>query len=211
MINPLEFISPLSRPDTSVRPAAQTATTEHPGRHNDDTLTLSTKGRQAVEAERRALEDRRQPDWMRDFIPEPLMLDLPGAIAETRELFARLEEERAAGGGLSEAGRRLYSDHLADTSTASYEVRSRLSFMHEHEREISEYMDLLRQAFHEARQEQGIVTQDDYVAQVLNVPGDNPELRDQVKGKLLDNPRAVTLMRELGVDPLKASQSSPSA
>jgi len=208
MINPLASIAPLLKSDvnntSSVRPATQSTATEQNASHNDDTLTLSTKGRQAAEAERRALEDRRQPDWMRDFIPESMNLDLSGAIAETRELFARLEEERTAGGGLSEAGRRLYLDHQADTSTANHEVRKRLEFMHEHGREVSEYTDLLNQAFHDARQEQGIVTQDDYVNQVLNVPGDNPELRDQVKGKLLSNPRAVTLMRELGIDPLKA-------
>jgi hypothetical protein len=40
---------------------------------------------------------------------------------------------------------------------------------------------------------------DDYVARVLNAPGDNTALRDSVLGKLLATPRAAQLMDVLGI------------
>ncbi|MAT65878.1 MAG: hypothetical protein CMN57_09560 [Gammaproteobacteria bacterium] len=65
--------------------------------------------------------------------------------------------------------------------------------------ELGEYARILRQAYDEAKQENGITSHEDYISKVLNTPNDNLAVRDSLKEKLLDNPRALELMDALGI------------
>ena len=202
MINPLASTSAFLNPAAKNAYSAAQAARHEPVEAVDtkaDQVSLSAQGRLASQVDQMSLESHRLPGWMEDLLPPALMMDFRGAIAETRENFALLEKHQE-NGQLTDAGRQLYLDRLANHSPANQAMHASAAFRETFQQELSEYMDLLRQTFDEVKAEQGIDTQEDYVAKVLNVPGDNQALGDQVAVRLMDDPRASALMSVLGID-----------
>ena len=161
-------------------------------------VNLSERGRLAVEAEQGALESYRLPAWMADLIPEQSVLNVAEAIQETRAHLSELE--RMASEGQDASARRAFTmDRLANHSPATRQMHADAAFRAEFRNELSEYVEILRQVYHDARQGGAISPDEDEIGGVGDARDDTAALRGQVMSALLDNPRALDLMDMLGV------------
>ncbi len=68
------------------------------------------------------------------------------------------------------------------------------AFRKKFEYQSTEYAKIRNDAYEQAKLEHGIHAREGYVEKVLNAPGDNVALRNNVIAKLLDDPRAIKLM-----------------
>lgn len=176
----------------SQKAAEQTNITE------TSTVTLSEQGKLAAKIGMDSLGSYRVPDWMMDFIPEQNMLNSADAIKETRA-HIQMREKMSADGEFSVADRQFMMNQLANHSPATREYHANAEFRMRFKDELTEYAGILRNAYDQAKQENGIATRDDYINKVLNAPDDNHALRDSLAEKLLDNPEALDLMNKLGI------------
>lgn len=181
--------------DTSVpqqKPAEQIVASE------ESTVKISEQGKLAAKINMDSLESYRIPNWMVAFVPDQSILNSADAMKETRAHLNMLKK-MTADGQLSAAEKHVMKDQLANYSPATQKMHANAEFRIKFKDELNEYAGMLRQAYDQARQENGITSREDYIIKVLNAPDDNLALRDSLKGILLNNPRALELMDALGI------------
>jgi len=173
-------------------------TTEKSGSTDEDTVNISSQGKLAAKTDLDSLESYRIPNWMVDFVPNQNILNSADAMKETRAHLGMVEK-MTADGPLSAAEKYFMIDQLANHSPATQKMHANAEFRMTFKNELGEYAGILRQAYDEAKQENGITSHEDYISKVLNAPDDNLALRDTLKENLLNNPRALELMDTLGI------------
>lgn len=162
------------------------------------TVNISAQGKLAAKIDMDSLESLRIPKWMVDFIPKQSVLNSSEAIKETRALLSKMETQ-TVDAQPSAAAKQSMRNQSASPLSATQTMRANTEFLAKFQNELREYSGLLRQAYDQAKQEHGINSHEDYVTKVLDAPEDNLPLRDSLKAKLLDNPRALELMNTLGI------------
>lgn len=159
------------------------------------TVSISAAARQAAASD--VVENHRLPGWMASLQPGNTV-NLDGLVGETRAagvLLGKLTADGVYDAG-DRARMRAYLDGSSPLHAAWQADRESRAGQRS---EIAEYSGYLDAAWSSSLREQGIESRDDYVARVLNAPGDNTALHDSVVGKLLANPRAAQLMDILGI------------
>ncbi|TGG92959.1 hypothetical protein E4656_12630 [Natronospirillum operosum] len=199
MINPIGVMTqPVSNKtrhaytDTSAPP--QRIAERGAGATKASTVNISAQGKLAAKIDMDSLESLRIPKWMVDFMPKQSVLNSSEAIKETRALLSKMETQ-TVDAQPSAAAKQSMQNQFSATQT----MRANTEFLAKFQNELREYSGLLRQAYDQAKQEHGINSHEDYVTKVLDAPEDNLPLRDSLKAKLLDNPRALELMNTLGI------------
>ncbi|PLX47097.1 MAG: hypothetical protein C0613_15095 [Desulfobulbaceae bacterium] len=162
-------------------------------------MNISEQAKLANKIDKDSLESYRLPNWMIDFVPKQSILNSAQAIQETRGHLAMLEKI-TADGEFSSADKRFMQDHLVHQSPVTRNMHADAEFRMKYKNELNEYAEILRHAYDNAKQANGIANRDDYINKVLNAPDDNLALRDSLLKKLLETPRALELMDMLGID-----------
>lgn len=134
------------------------------------------------------------PSWYADYLPEEAIL--PPSV--DHEYFAQAED-LSRDGNLDNGDRARLRSYL-DNSPEHQKMLEHDRFKHQYQNELSEYNKILKGYLDEALAKREISgTRQYYESMILNKTT-SEEVRQEVREKLMNNPRSMELMGMLGVE-----------
>jgi hypothetical protein len=121
------------------------------------------------------------------------------AINESRG-YMRMHAELAGDGNLSYQEQQALQAYMNDNMTVTQNRKAVETFYAQHKSQFDEFGLIHQNHTEAAKQEYGILTTSDYQEKILNVDGDYQSLRHSIIQRMLNDPRAVELMNELGIE-----------
>ena len=165
-------------------------------------VSLSSAGRQAYELEGNAslpgLEDMRVPNWKKQYLPPSIDLSASDMAINEAKKYQQIHDDAYKDGSVSPSERKTINSYRSSMQ-ANETMRENTRFNQEYRQELGEYGQYVNEAYRGAMSSAGVVTRQDYT-DFLNNEGVNIAVHDDFRERLFSNPRAVELMRVLGVD-----------
>ena len=162
-----------------------------------DQVTISTAGRNASIATMPA----GMPSWSSDFSHHSRMVSFSELTAESNG-YNGMHERFISDGNITNKEKQALNSYKQNSMSATNYTRDNSQFEIEHRKELEEFREILANERWDTFEEYGVLTPEDYNEKVLNMPGDNQDIRLSIQEKILSNPRAMQLMGVLNIKQL---------
>lgn len=166
-----------------------------------DKVTLSSAADDLDAKTKADLASMAMPSWLYEFSPPFYLITEDQHNKQSAEVsrYLSMSEKLTSDGEVSQKDQQAIQSYMDTMMPENKQRIAREAHYMQNQNLYSEYGAIKNKYYQESLAEHGIVTPADWESKVKSAPDENQALRQTMKEKMLNDPRALELMSLLGV------------